>query len=226
MKSDSNVIQTLNSISIFSELSPKEMELIAEQGNRISFQRGEVICFEDERGEDFYLVMEGKVKISLVSDEGKEVIISMRNAGEFFGEMALLEGKPRSASVSALKDTALFSFPKKVFLALLIKHPSISHKLLASLCDRLREADAKIRNLALLDVFGRVARTLLDLADREGKPIKGNMIAFPRPTHEQISKMIGTSRETVSRTMKALESQGFFTVDGREIQIPLEKLDH
>ena len=192
-------VRHIHRFPIFASLSLSELVNVLSKGERFHYHKGQTICMEDEPGEDFYLVLEGKVKISLLSEEGKELILSTRSAEEFFGEMAIIEGKPRSASVVALEATEMIAFGKKPFLALIHKYPGIALKFLQSLCARLREADVKIRTLALLDVYGRVARTLLDLARLEGRRELDGSLAFQRPTQEEIAKMIGASRETVSR---------------------------
>ncbi len=218
-------VQRIHRFPIFASMSRSELVNVLSKGERSRYQKGETVCLEDEPGEDFYLVMRGKVKISLLSKEGKEVIVSTRREGEFFGEMAIIEGKTRSASVAALEETEMIGFGKTPFMELIHQHPVIALKLLQSLCARLREADVKIRTLALLDVYGRVARTLLDLARRDGEEAEDGSLVFQRPTQEEIAKMIGASRETVSRTMKVLEGSGFFEGKGKRLRIPPESLE-
>jgi len=221
---DDSEVQRIHRFPIFASLSRGELENVLSKGERTRYRKGETVCLEDEPGDVFYLVLRGKVKISLLSKEGKEVIVSTRREGEFFGEMAIIEGKTRSASVAALEETEMIGFGETSFMELIHRHPGIALKLLQSLCARLREADVKIRTLALLDVYGRVARTLLDLAKRDGEEAEDGSLVFQRPTQEDIAKMIGTSRETVSRTMKVLEESGFFEGKGKRLRIPPESL--
>jgi CRP/FNR family transcriptional regulator/CRP/FNR family cyclic AMP-dependent transcriptional regulator len=218
-------LKRLQEFPIFESLSAEEVRQILSRGQRRVYCRGEFICMENEPGDDFFLALDGNIKICLVSQDGKEIIVSTRGAGEFFGEMAIIEGKTRSATVVALSDTAVLSFGKNEFLHLIRRHPSIAFKLLQSLCSQLREADSKIRTLALLDVYGRVARTLSDMAKREGAVQGNGMLMFRRPTQDNIAKMVGASRETVSRTLKEMQRQGFFHARGKNIFISPASLE-
>jgi CRP-like cAMP-binding protein len=142
------------------------------------------------------------------------VILSVLGEGEFFGEMALLDDEPRSAHVIAMEDSDLLVLRREDFEGILAQSPQIALSLLRELTRRLRRADEKVGALVLLDVTGRVARLLLELSDDSG----GDRITR-RLTHHTIAQMVGSSRETVSRTMRDFVSKGHIAVSRREIQI-------
>ena len=140
-----------------------------------------------------------------------------------FGELSLLDGKPRSANVVATEATNLYMVRRSDFLQLLYKVPQIAVGLLAELASRLRKTDRKIEGLALLDVTSRISETLLQLADEQGEEQKTGIMLKNRPSHQQLANMAGTTRETVSRVLKRLESQGYITTRGRSIMVLREE---
>jgi CRP/FNR family transcriptional regulator/CRP/FNR family cyclic AMP-dependent transcriptional regulator len=144
------------------------------------------------------------------------VILSVLGPGDFFGEMSLLDNEPRSATAIAVEDTELLSLQRNDFQSVLHDNESITGALIRVLTARLRRANHQISTLALLDVYGRVARVIMDMAKEEGRRLKDGRIAFRRATHQEIANRIGTTRETVTRMLKDLERQGLILVEGRE----------
>jgi len=204
----------LHKIPLFSKLSPGDLQRVVEVAREKSYPRNSVILFEDDPGDALYVVARGQVKVVLIGDDGREVILSVLGEGEFFGEMSLLDDEPRSAHVIAMEDSDLLVLRREDFEGLLTTQPQIALALLREMTRRLRRADEKVGALVLLDVTGRVARLLLELADDSG----GDLITR-RLTHHTIAQMVGSSRETVSRTMRDLVSRGHIAVNRREIQI-------
>ncbi len=204
----------LHKIPLFSKLAPADLDRVVEVAREKSYPRNSVILFEDDPGDALYVVARGQVKVVLIGDDGREVILSVLGEGEFFGEMSLLDDEPRSAHVIAMEDSDLLVLRREDFEGLLTSHPQIALALLREMTRRLRRADEKVGALVLLDVTGRVARLLLELADDSG----GDHITR-RLTHHTIAQMVGSSRETVSRTMRDLVSRGHIAVNRREIQI-------
>ena len=177
-----------------------------------SYPKGSVILFEDDPGDALYLVASGQVKVVLIGEDGREVILSVLGEGAFFGEMALLDDEPRSAHVIAMEDSIVLALRREDFRARLRASPEVAIALLKELSRRLRRADDQIGSLVLLDVGGRVAELLVRLADEEG----GDRITR-KLTHATIAQMIGSSRETVSRTMRDLQDKHLVTVTRQEI---------
>jgi CRP-like cAMP-binding protein len=173
-----------------------------------------VILFEDDPGDALYVVVSGQVKVVLIGEDGREVILSTLKDNEFFGEMALIDDQPRSAHVIAMEDSNLIVLRRDDFHKCLEETPRIALGLLQGLSKRLRQADHKIGGLVLLDVNGRVARLLLEMADdNDGKVITRRL------THHMIAQMIGSSRETVSRTMRNFVEQKLIEVSGKRVVI-------
>lgn len=204
----------LQRVPLFSQLSPVELQRVVDVARERAYPRNSVILFEDDPGDALYVVATGQVKVVLIGEDGREVILSVMGPGEFFGEMSLLDDEPRSAHVIAMEDSALAVLRREDFEGLLTQTPQIALALLRELSRRLRRADEKVGSLVLLDVQGRVARLLLDMAGEEG----GERITR-RLTHHTIAQMIGSSRETVSRTMRELTDKGMIAVQRRDIVI-------
>jgi CRP-like cAMP-binding protein len=204
----------LKRVPLFNDLSEAELARFAEVTREREYPRNSVILFEDDPGDALYIVSAGQVKVVLIGEDGREVILSVLGDGDFFGEMSLIDDEPRSAHVIAMKDSQLLVLRRDDFQAQLQQHPSVALKLLRVVVQRLRRADEKIGSLVLLDVNGRVAQLLLDLAEESGGPRITRKL-----THHTIAQMIGSSRETVSRAMRELVERGLIEVSRREITI-------
>ncbi|MEK6769521.1 MAG: Crp/Fnr family transcriptional regulator [Gemmatimonadota bacterium] len=201
-------------VPLFTDLNEAELARFAEVTREREYPKNSVILFEDDPGDALYIVSTGQVKVVLIGEDGREVILSVLGDGDFFGEMAIIDDEPRSAHVIAMKDSHLLVLRREAFQAQLEQNPKIALKLLRVLVQRLRRADEKIGGLVLLDVNGRVAQLLLNLAEESGGPK-----ITRRLTHHTIAQMIGSSRETVSRAMRELVERGFIEVSRREITI-------
>ena len=204
----------LRRVPLFSHLSDADITRLAESARERNYPKNSVILFEDDPGDALYIVSTGQVKVVLIGEDGREVILSVLGDGDFFGEMALIDDEPRSAHVIAMRDSHLLVLRRDDFQAQIQGHPAIALKLLRELVQRLRRADVKIGGLVLLDVNGRVAQLLLDLAEESGGPKITRKL-----THHTIAQMIGSSRETVSRAMRELVERGLIEVSRREITI-------
>ena len=163
-----SVTAILQQVPLFSQLAPMELERVAEITRERSYPRNSVILFEDDPGDALYVVAQGQVKVVLIGEDGREVILSVLGEGDFFGEMSLIDEEPRSAHVIAMEDSNLLVIRREDFQAILQQSPGIALALLRELSRRLRRVDEKVGSLVLLDVNGRVAQLLLDLADEAG----------------------------------------------------------
>jgi CRP/FNR family transcriptional regulator, cyclic AMP receptor protein len=211
--------------SLFEELDDRELGSIAAVAKPRRYAKDDVVFHADESGDIFCLIKEGQVKVTMISPEGKEIILSMLGPGDFFGEMALLDDEPRSATVIAMEPLELVTIWRADFLQILQENFSISKKLLATLSRRLRTASNRIESLATMDVYGRLARFFLDLAREHGKVLDNGYVAVTRPTHQSIANMIGTSRETVSRLIHDLMRQNLLLSEGKTIYLRKTALD-
>jgi len=204
----------LATIPLFSGLPPEELERFAELTRERSYPKGSVILFQDDPGDSLFVLRDGRVKVVLIGEDGREVILGVLEPGAHFGELALIDDQPRSAHVIAMEDAQLLVLRREDFKRRVEANPTVAWALLTELSRRLRRADVKIGGLVLLDVPGRIARLLLDLADEGGS----EQIEKPL-THQTIAQMIGASRETVSRAMKEFQDAGLIRVERRRISI-------
>lgn len=219
------MINVLRKVPLFSSLKDEELEAI----NRLSFVRkypkDMVVLLMDEEGDTLFLIIRGKVKVTSFSESGKEIIFSILGEGDFFGDMSLLDGKPRSASVVTVEESEICLLRRQDFNRLIESHPGIALKLLKELTTRLRKADERIQSLALLDVSGRVAGILLQLAEESGRKMPaGGVYIRVRPTHQELANMVGTTRETVTRILKQMENRNYIIMTGKSVTIPDPKV--
>lgn len=204
----------LATVPLFKGLEPLELTMFGNLLREKSYPSGSVILFEDDPGDALFIVRGGRVKVVLVADDGREVILGILGVGEHFGELSLIDDEPRSAHVIAMEESALLVLRRDDFKRRVAASPSVAWSLLTELSRRLRRADGKIGSLVLLDVPGRIARMLLESAD-EGK---SDLIDRPL-THQTIAHLIGASRETVSRAMREFQNSGWVSTERRRIRL-------
>jgi CRP/FNR family transcriptional regulator, cyclic AMP receptor protein len=198
----------LRNVPLFSVLPENQLALLTSVVSRKTFPRGTTIIAAGDTTESLYVVISGRLKVMMSDDEGREVILAMLGPTEFFGEMGLLDDHPRSASVVAVEACELLSLAKRDFKKCLAENFEMTMTVMRGLVKRLREADQKIGSLALMDVYGRVARLLFEMSET----IDGQQVVTKKLAKQDIAKMIGASREMVSRVMKDLQSGGYIEV--------------
>lgn len=213
------MIGILKNIPLFSSLKDEELEAIDRLSLTKKCSKDTIILLEDEEGDTLFVITKGKVKVSTFSEGGKELIFTILGGGDFFGDMSLLDGRPRSATVISIEDTEMKMIRRSDFHILIEKHPKIALRLLEALTLRLRRTDERLESLALLDVTGRIAGVLLQLAEEQGEKSNHSVRIKYRPTHQELANMVGTTRETVTRVLKQLENKDYITIDGKEIII-------
>ena len=212
-------IELLQSVALFWDLSEAELGYISEKMISRHYESGKFIFLEDSEGEQCFFVVQGSVKVTRLSKDGREVILAMLNEGEFFGEMALLDGESRSANVIALEETEVLTLNREDFLVVLQDYPQIAIQLLKEMAHRLRKSDRQIASLSLSDAEKRIALCIIRFADEQGI-IKRGQVSIPKmPIQQDIANMAGTSRETVSRAINLLEKEHFIKRQGRELLI-------
>jgi len=209
----------LSNVPIFSDLDDETLGKIVKSGIIQSFKKNSIILSEEDTGSALFVIAEGKVKISRSSNDDKEVILAILNESDFFGEMSLLDGMVRSATVTSIEDSKLFIIQRSEFLDLLKKYPEVSIALLTELTKRLRGATMKIKALSLKDAEGKVATVLLQLADDVGKIRQGVVEIDHLPLQQELANMAGTSRETISRTLHSFAKKGWVELDGSRLRI-------
>jgi CRP/FNR family cyclic AMP-dependent transcriptional regulator len=204
-----------DNIPLFTGLGKEELETVARHTVAKSFPAHTLLIREGERSDSLYIILYGRVKIYVSDTDGGEAILNIQGPGDFFGEMALLDEAPRSASVMTMEETRVAVMTKAEFKQCLAKHPEIAYTLIRTLTQRVRALSTNVRNLALLDVYGRVARTLLNLATSVDKQLVVNQ----KLTHQDLASMVGASREMVSRILKDLSNNGYIRVQQRRITL-------
>jgi len=198
----------LRHVPLLSMLGERELNALTPLVRRKSVPKNRVVFSEGESTNSLYIIIAGRVKVQRADKEGREVILAVLGSGEYFGEMSLIDGMPHSASVFTLENCELLTLNKDDFRTVLANHSDIAMAVMRGLVQRLRAADGKIASLALLDVYGRVARVLVEFSEMQDgqRVVKGKL---PR---QELAKMVGASREMVSRVMRDLENDGFITV--------------
>jgi CRP/FNR family transcriptional regulator, cyclic AMP receptor protein len=208
----------LKSVPLFSNLSNRQLDILYKAGVIKKFTRGDVIVYQDDPGDTFYIVVSGRVKVTLLNEDGKEIVLSILKGGDFFGELSLLDDEPRSANVIIVEDTSLFSLTRTQFYQLISARPDILRKVLKEICTRLRDADEKIGSLAFLDVYGRTIRILQQMAHDQGIKTRNGIEILNAPTHQELSNMVGASREAITRIIKILkENRNLVSYKGRRL---------
>jgi CRP/FNR family cyclic AMP-dependent transcriptional regulator len=203
----------LRNVPLFAGLDDAQLKVLARVIVRMGFGRNTTIIRAGDPTDTLYIVINGRLKVLLCDDQGREVILSLLGPGEVFGEMGLLDDSPRSANVVTQEPCELLSISKADFKRILAENSDLSLMVMRGLVKRLREADRKIGSLALMDVYGRVARLLLEMAE----DVDGEKVVVKKVSKQDIAKMIGASREMVSRVMKDLQLGGYLEVRGRSI---------
>lgn len=203
----------LKAVPLFSSFPEEQLRMLATVVTRKSVPRSTTVMSSGDPTDALYIILSGRLKVMMSDAEGKEVILSILGSGEFFGEMGLIDDAPRSASVVAIEPCELLVIAKRDFKKCLAENFDMAMAVMRGLVRRLREADRKIGSLALLDVYGRVARLLLDMSEN----VDGEKVVTKRLPKQDIAKMIGASREMVSRVMKDLQTGGYIEIRGSTI---------
>jgi CRP/FNR family transcriptional regulator, cyclic AMP receptor protein len=211
----------LKTFPLFQGLSDEILAAVAHCAMMRRFPRGQAVVLAGDRSDFVYFVLTGSLKVVVSDEDGREVILSILGQGELFGEMAIFGEQPRSASVVAVTPSDLIMIPKQDFRQIMKDNFDVAWRIMCNLAERLRTADRKIESLALMDVYGRVARLLLEMAEDQD----GHMVVVRKISKQDIAKMIGASREMVSRVMKDLSVQGLIEETDQGVLLR-ERLSH
>lgn len=213
----------LKAIPIFSSLDEHQLRLILSKCRQLSKPKGAVILRQDEESYDLYYIIEGDVQISLVHEDGREVLLDTLHQGDFFGELSFIDNKVRSAMATALTSATMLFLPRKHFLEILRENGDIGVAILSVLVKRLRKANSSIETLTFLDVAGRVSKLLMEHAEAEGEKNADGSTSLRGLTHQRIARQIGASREAVTKALKSLAAKGLIRVRRSEIIIPRQR---
>jgi CRP/FNR family transcriptional regulator, cyclic AMP receptor protein len=208
-------VNALRSISILSRLSDEELHALKGRLKPLEARKNSVVMRSGNAGAEMLLIVSGGLRVFASNEKGREITIARLSAGDFVGEISLLTGAPRSANVIATSRTSLLQFSREDFIKHVGQHTGLVLSLCQSLAERVRLASGKLADMALLDVPQRLVRTL----ERMSQPCSpaGHRKIEQRPTHQELADLIGTSREVVSRSLKALEEHGVLQIDGKVV---------
>jgi CRP/FNR family cyclic AMP-dependent transcriptional regulator len=205
----------LSTIPMFHSLDDVALKNLSSHTMTRSFPKNTIIITDGDKSDSLYIIQSGKIKVFLMDGSGKEVILNFQGPGEYFGEMALLDNEPRSASIMTLETSRFAIISKNEFLACLRKYPETALEIIKNQSQRLRKLTEDVRSLALMDVYGRVARTLLSMAE----PRDGKLVVTERLTQQDLANLVGSSREMVTRIFKELITGGYIEVNKKQITI-------
>jgi CRP/FNR family cyclic AMP-dependent transcriptional regulator len=209
----------LKQVPLFADLADEDIRELMAVARRRIFRSGEVIFHRDDPGQVLYVIKEGKVKISLISPEGQEISLVVFGKGECFGEFAILDGLPRSADAIALERVECYTLQRSDFHKTIMKNPKIAIQVMEVLSRRLRTTDQMVENLIFLDVYGRVAKKLLELADSHGSKVDNGIRIEVRLTQQELASMVGASRESVNKVMGYFTDKNFISTDKHRITL-------
>jgi CRP/FNR family transcriptional regulator, cyclic AMP receptor protein len=204
---------------LFQAMRPVELDEILKFSTERQCSRGAIIVQQGDEGSSMMAVLRGRVRVSVVSSEGKEVTLNTIHAGEVFGEIALLDGKPRSADVTAAEDTLLLVVERRHFLPFLWKNEDLYLRLLVVLCERLRRTSLALEELALFELPARLARLLLKLADDYGRPCPDGVRIELKLSQRDLANQVASSRETVNKQLRVWRDDGVVSTQGGYITI-------
>lgn len=213
MLDPSLAVESLRRCALFAHVEEEGLRAIAGQMRRRRFRRGEVIFHQDDVGDSLQVVVSGSVKIVLPSQEGDEAIIASLHRGDYFGELALLDGAPRSTTAAAVEATETLTLPREPFLALLADDPRIVRALLQILAEELRRLTGHVEELHFLDLAGRLSMRLVRLA-READPAASGRVELDWPfTQSDLAAMIGGTRQSVNKLLSGLVEDGILYIE-------------
>jgi len=202
-------LDLLRRVPLFSLLTVTQAEVISGAVIKRRFKRGEVLVEQGQKSDALFILLTGRARVMSSDSRGREVILATLSQGDYLGEMSIIDNQPHSATVRAEVQTDVLMLGRTEFARCLTENASMSLVVMRGLVKRLRQADRKIESLALLDVYGRVAHALLDFAVPDAQ---GQLLIKDKISRQDLAKMVGASREMVSRVMKDLEERGFIEV--------------
>lgn len=211
-------VAVLKKVPLFKGLKSDEIENILKMTSSKRYYKNNTILSEaDKLGSTFYIISKGKVKVSRIGEDKKEIVLSFLGSGDFFGEMSLIDGLSRSATITSVNDTEVLTMRGKDFQEMLKKYPKVTMNLTKVLVARLRQSDAQIKRLSLMNTIGRIASTILSLVPPAKRGHRA--VIDPLPPSKDIANMAGVSGSSVTRAIKNLEKSGYVKKEGKKVII-------
>lgn len=209
----------IGQVPLFEGLDSNELQALRSMMSLTSLRRGEKLFDEGERGERFYIITEGKVKVGHASADGRENLLSILGPGEIIGELTLFDPGPRSTTATAVSPTQLLVLEHSDLMTFIDSHPAMAKHMLRALAQRLRRTNETLADLVFSDVPGRVAKALLDLAERFGSRTDDGIHVPHDLTQEELAQLVGASRETVNKSLAEFVARGWIRLEGRAVTL-------
>jgi CRP-like cAMP-binding protein len=217
----------VRSAPLFAALDEDASRSLRESMHPVRLSRGEVLFAEGDQGERLFVILEGKIKLGRTSSDGRENLLAIVGPGEMFGELSLFDPGPRTATATCVSDAELIALGHEALQPFLLQHPEVGVQLLQSLARRLRRTNDSLADLVFSDVPGRVAKALLDLASRFGRPVEGGVLVAHELTQEELAQLVGASRETVNKALADFAGRGWLRVEARAVVLlDIDRLRH
>ena len=212
-------IDVLRRAPLFASLDDQAFGALTEELTEVELSRGSTLFHEGDPGDQLYFIVSGKIKLGRTAPDGRESLVAIMGPGELFGEMALFDPSPRSTSATAVSETRLAGLRHENLKKVIERSPEVSAQLLQALARRLRRTNESLADLVFSDVPGRVAKALLDLADRFGRPATDGVIVAHELTQEELAQLVGASRETVNKALAEFVQRGWIRLEARAVVI-------
>ena len=206
-------------IPLFERMSPEEREELRGMMSQTTLRRGEVLFNEGDSGDRLYILLTGKVKLGHTSVDGRENLLAVLGPGEVVGELTLFDPGPRSTTATAVATTELLALEHNQLMGFIDSHPTLAKDMLRALAVRLRRTNIALADLVFSDVPGRVAKALLDLAERFGAPTEDGIHVPHDLTQEELAQLVGASRETINKSLAEFVSRGWIRLEGRAVTL-------
>ncbi|GAA2237081.1 Crp/Fnr family transcriptional regulator [Rarobacter faecitabidus] len=202
---------------LFAGIEPNEARALLRSMTPVRLPKGEVLFREGALGDQLFVITGGKIKLGRTSQDGRENLLAVLGPGEMLGELSLFDPGPRTATATAVSDATLLELPHQRLTSWITTHPAVAVPLLGALAARLRRTDEALADLVFSDVPGRVAKALLDLADRFGQPVSDGIRVTHELTQEELAQLVGASRETVNKALADFTTRKWIRRDGRTL---------
>ncbi|GGG55542.1 transcriptional regulator [Kocuria dechangensis] len=212
-------IDVLRRAPLFASLDDQAFAALTEELTEVELSRGSSLFHEGDPGDQLYFIVSGKIKLGRTAPDGRESLVAIMGPGELFGEMALFDPSPRSTSATAVSETRLAGLKHENLKKVIERSPDVSAQLLQALARRLRRTNESLADLVFSDVPGRVAKALLDLADRFGRPATDGILVAHELTQEELAQLVGASRETVNKALAEFVQRGWIRLEARAVVI-------
>ncbi len=210
-------IDLLAKVPLFASLKGEHLSDLASKMSTRNYRRGEAIFHKDDPGSTLYILKTGQVKIATDSPEGEEVILAIFGDGDFFGELSLLDGKPRSASATAMDATVALTLDRSGLMEIIGRHPDLAGDVLSALSERLRHTDLLLEDAVFLDLPSRLAKRLLQLAEKHGLQTEKGVEIDLRLTQQDLANAVGASRVAVNKLLGSFQDKGLIDIDKHHI---------